>query len=293
MLNRQKVLLSLIRMAGRSIGAIEIFKYAFLLSRNNELAGDFSFYEFVPYLYGPYSFSMARELQTLENYGYISSNDRRISLVEGMEAEIDRMIRDLPLAAEQPVSRLIQQYGRLSRRELLRHVYNSFPSYTVNSKLHELVPSGVERPKPAPIAIYTVGYESKSIDGFLMSILQDGIAAVVDIRANPVSRKYGFAKNTLGSICGKLGIAYCHFPELGISSAQRKDASATDSFAKLFAEYEEKLQSTYHAAVLRLLGAMEARPSVLVCMENDYRFCHRSRLADALATESDLETVHL
>ena len=293
MLKRQKVLLSLIRESGGSVGRIELFKYAFLLGKGNNIPSDFSFYDFVPYQYGPYSFSMAQELEALEKYGFISSGPDYFSLATGMEVEVESAVRQLPLAASRPVQALLQQYRGLTRQGLLREVYNSFPRYTVNSKLRALIPEGVERSRTAPIAVYTVGYQNKSIDRFLHALIEDGIAAIADVRANPVSMKYGFAKRTFSSLAGKMGIAYSHFPELGIPSSNRKKAQANDSFAQLFADYEHNLQAALRSEISRLLAAIKSRPTVLVCMENDQQCCHRSRLAKVLASASGLEIVHL
>lgn len=67
-----------------------------------------------------------------------------------------------------------------------------------------------------------------------------GIAALIDVRANPVSRKYGFARSSLSDIAGKLDIDYTHIPELGISSKDRSQLCDFDSYQELLDRYERK-----------------------------------------------------
>src|SRR5690606_23222120 len=104
-------------------------------------------------------------------------------------------------------------------------VYSRFPWYAQNTERHDLVHKVVEPTPPAEPAAYTVGYEGKCIDGFLAGILRSGVRRIVDVRRNPISRKYGFAKSTLSRHLTYLGIGYLHMPELGIASEERADLS--------------------------------------------------------------------
>src|SRR4051794_29039338 len=71
MLSRQKVALRFIQLAGRPIGRIELTKWLFLLSVETPSRGGESFYSFVPYKLGPFSFSLDYELNQLLRDGLV------------------------------------------------------------------------------------------------------------------------------------------------------------------------------------------------------------------------------
>ena len=63
--------------------------------------------------------------------------------------------------------------------------------------------------------IYSVGYEGLTVAGLVERLLQNRIEEVVDVRANPVSRRPGFSKKRLAESLTAAGIAYRHEPLLG------------------------------------------------------------------------------
>jgi hypothetical protein len=71
-LHRQKVLLSLIYHADRAVSDVELTKWAFLIRHEHESRGGSAFYEFVPYLYGPFSFSLNQEAGKLTDKGLLT-----------------------------------------------------------------------------------------------------------------------------------------------------------------------------------------------------------------------------
>ena len=123
--------------------------------------------------------------------------------------------------------------------------------------------------------------------------LHVGIQAVLDVRANPVSRKYGFARKSLSEIGAKLGFNYHHLPELGIAGTKRAHLTDSDSYQRLLEQYEAEMLPKRLAAVTRLLALLRERPSALVCFEKDMRYCHRGRLAAVVARAGGLEVLHL
>src|SRR5260370_4816676 len=96
MLTRQKILLSIIQDARSPLTRILLFKYAFLLSKEWDLPQGMAFYDFVPFKYGPYSFALARELQILEQYGYINRHGDFLRLCLGMEDATRDIVRHMP-----------------------------------------------------------------------------------------------------------------------------------------------------------------------------------------------------
>lgn len=292
MLHRYRVVLSLISNSSQPINRIVLTKYLFLIAKEGGLGERTSFYEFLPYKYGAYSFSMARDLLTLERYGYITGDEKSVWVSPGMKdvvkAATDRTPRELRAIAVDVVTK----YQALNQSELLRLVYEKYPEFTFRSKLRELVPPDGIEPASAPIGIYTLGYEGRSVDGFFDILLQNGVRKILDVRANPVSRKYGFAGSTLSRIAEKLSIAYSHFPELGISSRDRKGLDSTISRKDLLDDYEDRTLPKRSDAKEAVTNAIQSEPSVLVCMEENPRDCHRGRLAKAIASESGLPVRH-
>lgn len=62
--------------------------------------------------------------------------------------------------------------------------------------------------------LFTIGYEGSSLDGYLNRLIKNNVRTLIDLRRNPLSRKYGFSKKTLAETVKKLGIDYVHIPEL-------------------------------------------------------------------------------
>ncbi len=100
----------------------------------------------------------------------------------------------------------VAKYGRMKRATLLRSVFGRYPWYAQNSELTDFVPDDVPRRPRRRAAASTVGYEGKSVDGFFNDLLASGIGAILDVRANPVSRKYGFAKRSMRQIAQSLDL---------------------------------------------------------------------------------------
>jgi uncharacterized protein (DUF488 family) len=293
MLRRQKILLAVLHESNRVLSPIELVKLAFLLRHESELETDHTFYDFVPYKFGPFSFALYRELESLQGNGYLEMSDSSISLSESTSDETRRKITELTTAERGSVAGVLNRYGRMKQESLVRAVYARYPWFTINSELAKLVPD--DRPKRpcADIAIYTSGYEGKSVDGFFDNLIRAGIRAIIDVRFNPVSRKYGFAGSSLRRIGEKLGFAYSHLPELGIEGKHRESLSDFASYQRLLDRYARKFLNQQQVALNGLAEMLRKIPSVLVCMEKDVECCHRGRLASAMAERTQLPIVHL
>jgi uncharacterized protein YwgA len=294
MLRRQRTILKLLSTTDGALSATQLQKYIFLLREETFLRDDSTFYEFVPYRFGPYSFAAHREVETLTAYGYVESAPSeslasclRITALGKSEA------KNIDAETSRALLAIVSEYGKQPLRSLLKDVYARYPWFASNSELEDLIPAGATKSKTAPPAIYTIGYENRSIDGFLGSLIRAGIRRIIDVRANPVSRKYGFARSTLANLAGKLGLGYSHFPELGISSERRKVAKTRSEFMELFSYYERQVLPARIAETAKLAELMKIVPSVLLCMEKEAVDCHRGRLATCMASLTNLSLVHL
>ena len=284
MLNRQKSLLFMLERAGRPVSHLELTKWAFLLAQEMPSRGGASFYQFLPYLYGPFSFCLYQEVGALVRDGYLVDENNLWRVV----ADVPRPTATMPGDVRADAARVVDRFKDATKDTLIEYVYGRFPWFTVNSALKQLR----ERPV-AEIQVYTVGYEGWLADGFLDVLLRAGIQRLIDVRSNPVARRYGFHKSTLARLCGNVEIEYRHVPQLGIPSEQRQGLNTTSDYEALFARYETETLPRERRAVAEVAALMTERPSALMCMEANPAQCHRSILAKALASNLDLPVQHL
>jgi uncharacterized protein (DUF488 family) len=164
-------------------------------------------------------------------------------------------------------------------------VYANHPWFTLNSEsVHKRAAS---RPVVQP-AVYTVGYEGIMVDALLDLLLHKGIRRLIDVRCNPIARRYGFHKATLCRLCNDVGVEYVHFASLGIPSAWRAALTDQSSYERLFDRYTNEILPKQQAAIEGVVRLVTEKPSALMCMEADHRSCHRSRLALEIAQHTSL-----
>ena len=293
MLIRQKTILSLLARAGKPLSPTVFVKLVFLLRQETGLERVPSFYDFVPYNYGPFSFTLYWDLGSLQQSGYVTTEEERIALCGRTLDLAQKEAEGLPAFIQVAVADVLKSYGRMKQSSLVRDVYSRYPWFALNSKLPERRVASIRRPKKAQPAVYTAGYEGRSVDAFFNDLLKRGIDVVVDVRANPISRKYGFSGLRFGEFCKKLGLEYRHVPSLGIPSNARAGLNSFASYQRLLNRYEQTMLPDRSAEVEDVGRLMRRQPSVLVCVEKDVRCCHRSRLAEAVAQTTGLEVVHL
>jgi len=293
MLTREKIALKVLEEAGGSLPRTVLVKLLFLLRMETTLEKNSSFYDFVPYKYGPYSFALYRDLYRLESYGYVSQGDSQFVLNENLADETRRHTSKLARNLQLAISNVYERYGHETPNSLVRIVYDKYPWYAINSEHSARKNVAIPfRPKATP-AVYTIGYEGKSVDAFFNCLLDKGIEAAVDVRANPVSRKYGFSGSRMRQIGESLGLKYRHYPSLGIPSKERANLSDEASRAQLFDQYELTVLVNSKQEIRDVGKLMSRTPSVLVCVERDVNSCHRGRLSHAIAYETSLEVINL
>lgn len=286
-------MLALLVRVAKPVSPTMLVKLAFLVRHETNIPDRHSFYDFVPYLYGPFSFLLSRELFNLQRDGYLVASERSIGLADTTASLVEAEVARLPASTLEVVNRTVVRYAGVPQRQLLRDVYKRYPWYATRSQLTELLPQPLPRVSPARPAVYTVGYEGRSIDGFLDDLLQAGITTIVDVRSNPISRNYGYARTSLEGLSGKLGIGYVHIPELGIPSGRRRSLEGGTTRQVLFDRYEEHIRAVHTGEIERAARVVSSKASVLLCFESNPACCHRSRLASLLSSSTGLETIHL
>ena len=290
---RHRLVLALLERAGKPLDPTTLVKLAFLLRQETAVGGDKTFYSFVPYRLGPFSFSLYRELNGLARDGYVLRTDKHVRLnPEALDLSREK-IAELSACQRESVDVVVSKYGRMRWRSLIESVYERYPWYAINSELSDFLPDNPPAVPAVRTAAYTVGYEGKSVDAFFNGLLEAGIKAVSDVRANPISRKYGFAKRSLSEIARRLGVTYYHLPELGIDSVHRSGLQDFDSYQRLLDQYERDVLPRRSSNIRYLAKLLKKEPSAILCVEKDVRCCHRGRLAKAVGAVSGLPVIHL
>jgi len=277
MLNRQKTLLLLLESAQRPVSKMELTKWAFILREEMPSQGGSAFYDFLPYKQGPFSFCLYREMDALIRNGYVEDGDAWATTNLA-----DELVQSLPQKVRRDGQRVVQRFAQKPVNRVVEYVRSTYPRFMVDN-------AEEEKGRPlAPPAVYTAGYEGLSVDAFLDRLVQNGIQRIIDVRNNPVARRYGFHKSTLARLGGRVGVQYVHVPELGIPSALRRELSSREDYDSLFDRYTRETLASETCAIDRVARLMAEKASVLICMEADPRFCHRSRLAETVLQETGL-----
>lgn len=286
MLERQRIILDLVRSAPQPPTRTHIMKWLFLLAQEASPVTSSAFYDFVPYKYGPFSFLAYREMSSLESDGFLAAKELRIpnKAWEEVESELSKLRKRQHTA----IVKILESYGALPREDLLEEVYSRYPWYASRSELRS-----VKRSKDSRTAVYTVGYQGRTIDSFLDVLLRNGIRMLIDVRKNAYSRKYGFIGKTLERLCKDIGLEYTHVPDLGVPSRFREDLTSEKAYEKLFRMYEKDVIARQDAALVRVSKLVEETPSALMCFEADPSFCHRGRLAIHISKRTRLPVEHL
>lgn len=266
---RQRYLLSFLHQLNSSVSATDLQKLVFL----NTMAGETSYYDFVPYKFGPYSFQLKNDLDILHRDGLVTieftKDKTRISAVgkytSGMKYQI---------ACERGDA-------------LIRRAYKEYPYYAIRSKItsrilpeKEMDDQGRETYDQAEQVLFTIGYEGKSIEGFMNALIHNDVRLLCDVRKNPQSRKFGFSKVRLKHIAETVGIEYIHIPDLGIESEMRRRLKTLQDYKTLLISYAKMLPSKAHSLEQIFTLLQQNTRIALMCYEQDAEMCHRHIIRD-------------
>ena len=268
---RQRQLLQLLDALGGRAGERDFATLLFLYCRESAASAP---YEFVPGAAGPRSFTAEADRRKLVERGLLAAAEDEWRLTPEGRGAAPRE-HDLVLDA-------FVQRETLRGDALAADASRRFPA---------CAPGRAHRDNSgAPLS--TIGYEGRSLEGYLNLLLHHGVTLLCDVRRNPFSRKWGFSKNTLAMGCEAVGIRYENLPELGIAPEKRHAVESEDDRDALFADYERHTLPQAHAAIERIREWIRDGERVaLTCFELDPRDCHRSRLAAAVVRGAKLEVV--
>jgi hypothetical protein len=278
--DRQHLLLNLLDAIGGSVGDLDFQKVLFLYCQRPESGRP---YEFVPYKRGAFSFTSYADRRKLIALGLIEDDEHRWKVTaKGIDSVRPNML----------LTAFAEGLNGMRGDELIADTYRRFPYYATRSEIADRVLKGdqealarIEAAKSSeePRFLQTIGYEGRSLEAYLNLLLKAQVSLLCDVRRNPLSRKYGFAKSTLANACTGVGMRYEHMPELGIASDKRQDLRTQKDYDLLFDSYERDCLPTQTES-LRTIGSWIERGErvALTCYELHPNQCHRHCVAEAL-----------
>jgi uncharacterized protein (DUF488 family) len=133
-------------------------------------------------------------------------------------------------------------------------------------------------------ALFTIGYEGRSVDDLVSSLRRNRVAILVDVRENAISRKAGFGKRQLAEAIERAGIEYRHEPLLGNPKANR-EGFRSGALAAAKRRYLKHLNNGSRSAFEELLELAMASRVALLCFERDEVQCHRACLVEQAQIE--------
>ena len=285
---RQRTLLALLRAFGCEVGDTDFQKLLFLYGLHRHEGGGTPPYDFVPHSRGAFSFTARADRDKLVRRGILADGDAWHLTPTGTRVAASFANRHTTLFA--------QRNRDLRGDALVAETYRRSPYHASRSRIADRVldddPATRERIAAARSVraigpMVTVGYEGRSYEGYFNELLGVGVSRLCDVRRRPVSRKWGFSKRTLADGCRHLGIEYASLPELGIASERRAGLNGASDYNRLLDDYEATTLKTETGTLDRILTWMKAGDRVaLTCYERDFRECHRSRVARAIAARS-------
>jgi len=295
MFYRRKILLALLQLFDNELGKIKLQKLLFLFTQHQVKKE----YDFIPYKYGCYSWSVMADLVAMEKTGLLTEKKDKTLILNDNKTDY---LNQLTTEDINNLKSIKANFGNLSYHDLMKYTYIHYPYWAIKSEANNILnESEIERvsqniPKSDKIILYTIGYESISLEEYFNRLIRNDIKVLIDVRNNPFSMKYGFSKNRLKGCCEKLKIEYTHFPEVGIQSNQRKELNIKTDYDQLFDYYKAIIlpkTETTQRAIFDLL--QKHQRIALTCFEADINFCHRKYLAEAIAhlPEFNYELKHI
>lgn len=133
--------------------------------------------------------------------------------------------------------------------------------------------------------IIGIGYEGLTLEGLTDRLAAGGVATLVDVRLNAISRKRGFSKKSLQAHLLDHGIQYLHMPELGNVRDNRAGFSDPGSIEgnAARAKFEERLATPEAIARLdELVSLAESSHVAVLCFEARETECHRHEVLGAV-----------
>lgn len=282
MFYRRKVILALLQVFGGKLEKINLYKLLLIFSHLQKKPQ----YDFVPYKFGCYSFSLHADLVTMYKKGQLKDEEKTVKKID-----VKNYISTLSESDKKILRSIYLQFLDSSGEDLMRYTYINFPYTAINSQTAErlltkeqLSRVNVCRPLSEETTLFTIGYEGISLEEYLNRLIVNNIKLLIDVRRNPLSMKFGFSKNQLKTYCNSLEIEYLHIPELGIQSELRQKLNDQNDYDHLFGLYKKDNLSVSTIQQQKILNLLKEKKRIaLTCFEANICQCHRKHLSEAIA----------
>ena len=181
---RRKIILAILEVFGGQLTAKSLQKYLFLFTRAQSVKA----FDFIPYRYGCFSFQANQDLSTMEKYGYLElvqeQNGRFIRLKES-----GQYLTLLDMFDRQALLDVKSEFGALSQTDLIRHTYQKYPYFAINSSIaQELLTKEelalVEKQKRTftEPQLFSIGYEGITLETYINKLIINDLHVLCDVR---------------------------------------------------------------------------------------------------------------
>jgi len=279
---RRKILLALLQVFESQLDKISLQKLLFLFSRKQEKKS----FHFVPYKFGCFSFQANADLNTMAKYKLVEPSMKYWKKIDEKD-----YFEELNPKDKAALRHLKNQYGTLTKNELIAVTYRRYPFFAINSTIAATILTDeeidkVENQKPVKNAsvLFTIGYEGISLEQYINKLIVNDVKVLCDVRKNAFSMKYGFSKKQLKTACEGVGIEYIHIPEVGIESDKRQALNTQNDYDKLFKIYKSNTLSNEIEKQNEILSLLQSKKRIaLTCFEANIHQCHRKHLAESIS----------
>ena len=184
--DRQRRLLALLDAHGGEVGNLDFQKLLFLYCQEAEEA---PIYEFVPYKFGGFSFTSYADRRRLTEQGFLSDEDRIWKLTP-----MGRTAASVAPSVRMKMDQFVKRHACLRGDALVAEAYRRFPYHAIRSEMAARVLAGdaaalqaIEKARPIASSpgLCTIGYEGRSLEGYLNLLLISGVTVLCDVRRNP------------------------------------------------------------------------------------------------------------
>lgn len=293
--NRQHLLLALLDAVGGRSNNRDFQELLFLFSQEHPTAG---LYEFVPCKYGAFSFTAYADRRELVTAGLLADNEASWQLSDGGRHTVGGQYHSM-------VQSFVSEFGALHGDALMREAYRRYPYFAIRSEIADRVLGDdaetrrrIEEASVCRVhaALLSIGYQGRSLEGYLNEILRAGVSQLCDVRRNPNSRQYGFSKPALDLACQSVGIIYRHIPELGVPVEGRRNLKTQADYDAQYEAFVREGLPQQQPLLAEIAAWVRAGDRIaLTCYDRDPGRSHRRCVAGVLEKDHGIRipTVHL
>ena len=135
------------------------------------------------------------------------------------------------------------------------------------------------------VVLYTIGYQGRTLAGFIRTLREAGVEKVVDVRLNPISRDRRFNMMKLFQELNRSGISYESVRELG-NPQDIRSLWQNGELERGRKQYRRFVNNGAAAHVDYVIGLARLGATAILCRESEPHECHRSVIAE-VAQERD------